>query len=99
MYRCFHSIAIDCGEPVIRSNVQTNFSIETSNTGYGSAIEFVCDEGYSKNGKYWGTYECSDDHQWGLTDTKHYGDIICNGKPYNILYLYCTWYKGLCVNF
>lgn len=81
--------ALDCGTPVITSDVQTDF-LPGAGTMYGDRIEFVCREGYKKNGKYWGTYECRETGLWTLTETSYTGEIYCNCKHQNLL---CTKFK------
>nr|XP_034319433.1 uncharacterized protein LOC105329900 [Crassostrea gigas] len=70
-------LPLDCGIPVITSDVQTDF-LPGAGTMYGDRIEFVCREGYKMNGKYWGTYECRETGLWTLTETSYTGEIYCN---------------------
>lgn len=70
-------LPLDCGTPVITSDVQTDYT-PGAGTTYGDRIEFVCSEGYNKKGKYWGTYECSETGLWGLTGTSYTGEIACD---------------------
>lgn len=74
---------------MITSDVQTDF-LPGAGTMYGDRIEFVCREGYKKNDKYWGTYECRETGLWTLTETSYTGEIYCNCKHQNLL---CTKFK------